>query len=230
MRRVARVVASLLLATVAVAPVHASPASPQLNPTAVIVTPSPSPPVLATTTPPSTELLPVRVELDQLRVAPDGPSTGYLRAKFPHWITISGACDTRETVLKRDGANVVTDAACSAVSGSWYSPYDGDTWYAASDVDIDHIVPLANAWRTGASSWTTAKRRQFANDLTIPQLLAVTDNINQAKGDQSPATWKPPLTGYWCTYAKMWTHVKYRYTLTVTSTEKTALADMLNRC
>jgi Protein of unknown function (DUF1524) len=171
-----------------------------------------------------------RSELSQLRVAPDGSMTGYSRDKFPHWITISGTCNTRETVLKRDGTSVVTDGACAATSGRWFSPYDGATWSLASDVDIDHVVPLADAWRTGASSWTTSQRQQFANDLSDPQLIAVTDNVNQAKGDQTPATWKPPLTSFWCTYAKMWTHVKFRFALTVNSAEKSALTDMLNRC
>ncbi|WP_414635609.1 HNH endonuclease family protein [Actinophytocola sp.] len=171
-----------------------------------------------------------RTELAALRVAADGSSSGYSRDLFPHWSTVSGACNTRETVLKRDGSNVVTNSSCAAVSGSWFSPYDGSTWTAASDVDIDHIVPLANAWRTGASSWTTSRRQQFANDLTGPQLIAVTDNVNQSKGDQSPATWKPPRTTYWCTYARMWVHTKYRWTLTVNSAEKSALTDMLNRC
>ena len=156
--------------------------------------------------------------------------TGYSREKFPHWITISGACNTRETVLKRDGTGVVTDSSCAATSGSWYSPYDGATWHASSDVDIDHVVPLAAAWRTGASSWTTAQRQAYANDLSNPQLIAVTDNVNQSKGDQTPATWKPPRTAYWCTYAKMWVHVKYRYFLTVNSTEKSALTSMLGTC
>lgn len=82
-----------------------------------------------------------------LTVAPQGSSTGYSRDLFPHWITQSGTCNTRETVLKRDGTNVVTDSACASVSGSWYSPYDGATWTAASDVDIDHMVPLSNAWK-----------------------------------------------------------------------------------
>ena len=67
-------------------------------------------------------------------------------------------------------------------------------WIAASDVDIDHMVPLSNAWKSGAASWTTARRQSFANDLQNPQLLAVTDNVNQAKGDQGPETWKPPLS------------------------------------
>ena len=171
-----------------------------------------------------------RSELSQLRVAADGSMTGYSRDKFPHWITISGTCNTRETVLKRDGTSVVTDSSCAAVSGRWFSPYDGATWTQASDVDIDHIVPLADAWRTGASAWTTSKRQSFANDLTDPQLIAVTDNVNQAKGDQTPATWKPSRTTYWCTYAKMWTHSKSRWALTVNSAEKSALTDMLNRC
>jgi hypothetical protein len=83
----------------------------------------------------------------------------------PHWITISGNCDTRETVLKRDGTNVVQRSSCAATSGTWVSPYDGATWYikflcsftledtnsfvrtAASDLDIDHLVPLSNAWK-----------------------------------------------------------------------------------
>lgn len=171
-----------------------------------------------------------RYELYNLDVAPDGSSSGYSRDKFPHWITISGSCNTRETVLKRDGTNVVTNSSCAATSGRWYSPYDGATWYAASDVDIDHVVPLANAWRTGASSWSTAQRQAFANDLSNPQLIAVTDNVNQSKGDQSPATWKPPRTAYWCTYAKMWIHVKYRYSLTINSTEEDQLYRMLSYC
>ncbi|CAI6335024.1 unnamed protein product [Periconia digitata] len=165
-----------------------------------------------------------------LTVAAQGPQDGYSRDLFPHWITQSGSCNTRETVLKRDGTNVVTNDACASTSGSWFSPYDGATWSAASDVDIDHMVPLSNAWKSGAASWTTARRQQFANDLTNPQLLAVTDNVNQAKGDKGPEDWKPPLTSYYCTYAKMWVKVKSVWALTITSAEKTALTSMLNTC
>ncbi|WP_424183464.1 HNH endonuclease family protein [Actinokineospora sp. G85] len=171
-----------------------------------------------------------RSQLAGLAVGAAGSMTGYSRDKFPHWLTISGACNTRETVLKRDGSSVVTDGSCAATSGRWYSPYDGATWSAASDVDIDHVIPLANAWRSGASSWTTAKRQQLANDLSAPQLIAVTDDVNQSKGDQGPESWKPSLTGYWCTYAKMWTSVKSKYALRVTSAEKSALLTMLDRC
>ncbi|KAK3952246.1 hypothetical protein QBC32DRAFT_146400 [Pseudoneurospora amorphoporcata] len=154
----------------------------------------------------------------------------YDRALFPHWITISGTCNTRETVLKRDGTGVVTDSACASTSGTWVSPYDGGVWHAASDVDIDHMVPLKNAWISGAKSWTTAKRQQFANDLNSPQLWAVTDNVNQAKSDQSPDSWKPPLASFYCTYAKSWVQVKYTWALSITSAEKSALTSMLNTC
>jgi hypothetical protein len=187
--------------------------------------------VVASATPPGIpSASTARTQLDSLRVAADGSQDGYSRDLFPHWSTVSGTCNTRETVLKRDGTNVVTDSSCAATSGRWYSPYDGATWSAASDVDIDHIVPLSNAWKTGARSWTTAKRGQFANDLSGPQLIAVTDNVNQAKGDQSPATWKPPLASYHCTYARMWIGSKYKWALTVNTAEKSALSSMLSTC
>ncbi|MFD7390602.1 HNH endonuclease family protein [Streptomyces sp. NPDC059852] len=167
--------------------------------------------------------------LSQLTVAAEN-RTGYDRDLFPHWITQSGTCNTRETVLKRDGSNVVTDSSCAATSGSWYSPYDGATWTAASDLDIDHVVPLAEAWDSGAGSWTTSRRQAFANDLTRPQLIAVTDNVNQAKGDQDPATWMPSRTAYRCTYVRAWVQVKYYYDLSVDSAEKSALQNHLASC
>ncbi|MEV7070635.1 HNH endonuclease family protein [Streptomyces sp. NPDC093990] len=170
-----------------------------------------------------------RTYLASLTVATEN-RTGYSRDLFPTWITISGTCNTREYILKRDGSNVVTDSACTATSGSWYSPYDGATWTAASDVDIDHLVPLAEAWDSGASAWTTARRQSFANDVTRPQLLAVTDNVNQSKGDQDPATWMPSLTSYRCTYVRAWVQVKYYYGLSVDSAEKSALSGYLANC
>ncbi|WBB68425.1 HNH endonuclease family protein [Micromonospora sp. WMMD812] len=169
-------------------------------------------------------------QLNALTVAAQGSTSGYSRDLFPHWITVSGSCNTREQVLKRDGSSVVVDSSCAATSGRWYSPYDGATWTAASDVDIDHVVPLAEAWRSGASSWTTSRRQSFANDLSRPQLIAVTDNVNQAKGDQDPSTWQPPLSSYRCTYSKMWITVKYNWGLTLQSSEKSALQSMLNTC
>ncbi|MCX5437066.1 MULTISPECIES: HNH endonuclease family protein [unclassified Streptomyces] len=171
-----------------------------------------------------------RTYLSELTVKAEGSSDGYSRDLFPHWITQSGACNTREVVLKRDGTNVSQDSSCAATSGSWYSEYDGATWSAAADVDIDHIVPLSEAWKSGANAWTTAQRQGFANDLTRPQLIAVTDNVNQSKGDQDPAKWMPSRAAYKCTYVRMWVQVKHYYNLTVDSAEKSALTSYLSGC
>ncbi len=92
------------------------------------------------------------------------------------------------------------------------------------------MVPLAEAWDSGAGSWTTSRRQAFANDLTRPQLIAVTDNVNQSKGDQDPATWMPSRTAYRCTYVRAWVQVKYYYDLAVDSAEKSALQGYLNNC
>ncbi|WP_306320909.1 MULTISPECIES: HNH endonuclease family protein [unclassified Streptomyces] len=171
-----------------------------------------------------------RTYLSELTEKAEGSSDGYSREKFPHWITQSGACNTREEVLKRDGKDVETDSNCAATSGSWYSEYDGETWTASADVDIDHIVPLSEAWKSGASSWTNDERQGFANDLTRPQLIAVTDNVNQSKGDQDPAEWMPSRSAYTCTYLRMWVQVKHHYDLSVDPAEKSAIQSGLSGC
>ncbi|MFE9121413.1 HNH endonuclease family protein [Streptomyces sp. NPDC007172] len=171
-----------------------------------------------------------RAQLAGLKVAAVGSMAGYSREKFPHWASQGAKCDTREVVLERDGTGVTKDAACKAVSGSWISRYDHLTFTSAAKMDIDHTVPLANAWRSGASTWTTEQRKAFANDLTHPQLVAVSATSNRAKGDQSPDQWAPPAKDYWCAYAESWTTVKAAYHLTVTDAEKAKLADMLTTC
>jgi hypothetical protein len=171
-----------------------------------------------------------KAQLAQLKVAVRGTMDGYSREKFPHWDKVDGACDTREQVLKRDGKDVTTNSDCAPKSGTWVSEYDGETWKKASDVDIDHMVPLGQAWVSGAKSWTQERREQFANDLIRPQLHAVTDNLNEQKSDKAPDQWKPPLVSYWCTYATDWIVVKSNYGLTITVPEKTALESMLQHC
>nr|WP_245992235.1 HNH endonuclease family protein [Prauserella muralis] len=169
-------------------------------------------------------------QLAELRIAPRGSLAGYSDEAFPHWREQGDSCDTREVVLRRDGQGVITDAGCSPISGRWYSPYDGATWTDASDVDVDHVVPRANAWVSGAAGWDRARRTAFANDLTRPELIAVTDNVNQSKGDRAPEEWKPPQTSAWCRYASAWIAVKHHYRLTVTHAERDALAAMLGTC
>ncbi|MBP0453225.1 MULTISPECIES: HNH endonuclease family protein [unclassified Kitasatospora] len=170
-----------------------------------------------------------RSYLASIAVAAESHADTYDRTLFPHWITISGTCNTRETVLKRDGSGVVTDSSCASVSGSWTSVYDNVTTTSASSFDIDHLVPLAEAWRSGAWAWTTDQRKAFANDLTRPQLIAVSASSNRTKGDQDPANWLPQAS-YRCTYARAWVQVKYFYGLNVDSAEKSALTSILNGC
>ncbi|MFI5493381.1 HNH endonuclease family protein [Actinoplanes sp. NPDC051859] len=167
--------------------------------------------------------------LDGLTVAKAGTMRGYSREKFPHWRSTGSNCDVRDTVLKRDGSKVKV-SGCNVVAGTWVSVYDGDQLTDPAKVDIDHMVPLANAWRSGASSWPTDRREEFANDLTDPQLVAVSASSNRSKGDQDPSTWKPERAEAWCEYAVDWITVKAQWKLTVTSAEKSALTDMLGKC
>ena len=170
-----------------------------------------------------------RSRLGGLTVAATGSTAGYSRTLFPHWIDQGAGCDTRDVVLQRDGTGVSTGPSCT-VTGRWFSPYEGATQTSADRIDIDHVVPLAEAWRSGASGWSDARRRAFANDLGGPQLIAVTDTVNQAKGDQPPNLWRPPLESYWCTYARMWVGVKAEWGLTITGGEQRALYSMLDAC
>ena len=168
-------------------------------------------------------------KLGALKVAKAGSMSGYSREKFPHWRDTGSNCDIRDSVLKRHGTKVKV-SGCNVVAGSWTSVYDGDKITDPSKVDIDHVVPLANAWRSGASKWTTDQRGDFANDLEDPQLVAVSASSNRSKGDQDPSTWKPELSGSWCEYAQDWITVKSKWKLTVTTAEKSALTDMLEKC
>jgi uncharacterized protein DUF1524 len=173
----------------------------------------------------------IRQELDALVLGEPLSMAGYSRARFPHWIEQGDGCNTRDVVLKRQGRGVVAAAgSCRITSGSWRSPYDGITYTDPQKLDIDHLVPLADAWRSGARNWTDSQRQDFANDLTRPQLLAVSLTQNRAKGDQDPSQWKPPSHDFWCQYAEDWVAVKYFWKLTVTAAEKSALTDMLGTC
>jgi hypothetical protein len=110
------------------------------------------------------------------------------------------------------------------------SVYDDRVLSDPADVEVDHLVPLANAWRSGADKWTDAQRGAFANDLVRPELAAVSASANRAKGDQDPSQWKPSSRDAWCQYAKDWVEVKHFWRLTVTDRERAALADMLETC
>ena len=126
-------------------------------------------------------------QLAALTVSSGLSMAGYSRDKFPHWISQGAGCDTRDVVLQRQGMVVQTGAKCKITGGQWTSPYDGRSYSDPQALQIDHVVPLANAWKSGASQWTTKQRQDFANDLDRPQLMAVTGSVNESKGDQDPS-------------------------------------------
>ncbi|GAA3583271.1 HNH endonuclease family protein [Nonomuraea rosea] len=169
--------------------------------------------------------------LTQLKVAEPLSIRGYSHRRFqPRWAHHRGRCDAREMVLARDGHRVRRNAACHPVKGTWYSPYDGKRLKSERQVDVDHVVPLAYAWRSGASRWSQARRRAFANDLTRPELITVSHSANLAKGGQGPQSWRPSRRSHWCRYATSWVTVKHHYRLFVTRSEKVALLNMLRTC
>ena len=159
-------------------------------------------------------------------------NTSYDRAKFTDWIDANGDCqNTRHEVLITESKVTPTYSSsrrCTVTKGKWVSRWDNRTWTNPSDVDIDHHVALAEAWGSGARSWTSTDRRRYANDLYGPALNAITDNLNSSKGDRDPAQWLPPLTATRCTYAIWWVQVKYRWRLTMDSAERTKLSSILS--
>lgn len=178
-----------------------------------------------------------KTRLPTLAVKPAGSMEGYSRSLFPHWrdastwgwpVEPNNACNVRNAALYRDGVVTSMSTTCTSLKGTWVDPYSARKFDSASDIDIDHIVPLANAYRSGAKEWTTTKRTQFAND----PLVAVSswDYLNQQKGDKGPESWKPQNTVAHCLYATRWVHTKDKYTLSITSAEKAALTSMLNTC
>jgi len=172
-----------------------------------------------------------RRQLGELSVASARSMSGYSRERFSHWRSDGGgSCDVRDTVLRRDGQDVKLRDGCNVVGGRWFSVYDERWLTDPAQVDIDHMVPLANAWRSGAGEWTDAQRGDFANDLVRPELIAVSATSNRAKGDQDPSQWRPPSRSYWCHYAQQWIAVKHHWRLSVTSAEKAALSEMLGTC
>jgi hypothetical protein len=183
-------------------------------------------------------------ELNRLAVRPRPRGTeGYVRDAFgSDWVdTDDNGCNQRDDVLLRDAVPGTTlvqrQGACDhdVLSGTWHDPYTGRTLTftnlkdlgQAEAIQIDHVVPLAEAWVSGARRWSTVRRVVFANDLD--ELLAVDGPTNMSKGDGDPAAWRP-RRGYQCAYARRWIAIKGRYGLAVDPSEKAALDQMLDYC
>ena len=154
---------------------------------------------------------------------------GYKRSLFKHWIDANkNGKDTRAEVLIAESlVSVRFSATGKTVStGKWLSLYDGETWTRASDVDVDHVVALGEAWRSGAWKWSSARRQAYANDLGVAWTLrAVTDNVNQEKSDDDPTYWLPPLESANCVYLTEWVAVKIRWKLSVDAEERQSIRD-----
>ena len=167
-----------------------------------------------------------------LKVAPD-VRVGYARSQFKHWSDLDkNGCNTRNDVIIAEAlVKPKVDAGCKIVkdTGKWYSAYDGLTVTNFSGLDVDHMVPLAEAWDSGASTWDAAKREQYANDMGDPvSLIAVTAATNRSKSDQDPAEWLPAKDV--CTYIKNWVTVKIRWSLTVDDKELKVIKDSNAKC
>ncbi|MFF3974832.1 HNH endonuclease family protein [Streptomyces rubiginosohelvolus] len=154
--------------------------------------------------------------------------TGYTRSKFKHWNSgddKSDGCNTRNEVLIAEAVVAPTvEAGCKLTGGTWRSYYDGQQVTSAGSLDIDHMVPLAEAWDSGASAWSAGRREAYANDQGADvSLVAVTARSNRQKSDQDPADWMPPSPEAQCRYVGEWVATKLRWDLTADDRELEAL-------
>ena len=156
---------------------------------------------------------------------------GYDRARFKLWIDANkNGCDTRAEVLIAEAIVKPKKAAkCKLTGGKWLSSYDGIKYSDASKLDIDHLVPLAEAWRSGAWAWTDQQRMEYANDLEDEWALnAVTASVNRSKGDKDISQWLPKKNV--CTYLSGWVTIKAKFELTVDIAEAKVINNYYESC
>lgn len=177
--------------------------------------------------------------LNKLAVKGRAAKVKNMRAQFgPAWKDVDrNGCDTRNDILKRDLTEIVYRTGtrnCVVESGLLLDPYSGETisftkgQISSMEVQIDHVIALADAWQTGAFKLTETQRAQLANDPL--NLLAVKGRLNSQKSDSDAASWLPPLKSYRCKYVARQIAVKIKYGLWVKSAEKTAMQNILNKC
>ncbi|MCX4398830.1 MULTISPECIES: HNH endonuclease family protein [unclassified Streptomyces] len=165
--------------------------------------------------------------------AADEVRDGYKRDSFRHWIDEDGdSCSTRNEVLLAEAVKTPEQGArCALTGGEWRSYYDEVTVTAAGKLDIDHMVPLAEAWDSGASKWDADRRMRYANDLGAERsLVAVTAKTNRSKADKDPSEWMPPAESAKCTYLADWTATKLRWKLSADDKERAALETLAKDC
>ncbi|MFK8845031.1 HNH endonuclease family protein [Streptomyces sp. Ac-502] len=170
-----------------------------------------------------------------LPVQAEGSREGYSREQFKHWIDADhDGCNTRNEILLHEATvapEVTGRCKITKGTGTWWSWYDEATLTTKDDVDIDHMVPLGEAWDSGARTWTAAERQAYANDLDDERsLLAVHDSANQSKADRDPAEWTPPAASARCRYLADWVTVKTRWRLSTDTTEHAAVKKIAAGC
>jgi len=156
---------------------------------------------------------------------------GYDRDLFNHWVDEDkNGCNTRSEVLISEAiVKPKVDKKCKITGGKWLSAYDKKSVFNASQLDVDHLVPLAEAWRSGAWAWTAEQRQDFANDLIDKRaLIAVTLTTNRSKGDKDISEWVPKVNS--CGYVQNWIAIKIRYSLTYDTKEAVALSSYFAKC
>lgn len=183
---------------------------------------------------PAATVLALADAVEQIPIA-DEDRTGYTRESFKHWnkgLNATDGCNTRNEVLLSEATETpLIGERCKLTGGQWFSYYDGRTLTNTNDIDIDHMVPLAESWDSGASAWTPARREAYANDQDAStSLVAVTDRVNQAKADRDPAEWMPPLPDAHCRYIGEWVGTKMRWGLTADQAEADALTTYAEAC
>lgn len=185
------------------------------------------------------EAAPALVQLETIPVKGRAPKTGYTRDEFgPAWAdTDHNGCDTRNDILARDLTEVTFKPGtnnCVVATGTLADKYTGTTINfvrgqdTSSDIKIDHIVPLSDAWQKGAQQLSADQRKELANDSL--NLIAADGPTNSAKGDKDAATWLPPNKSFRCEYVERQTAVKTKYSLWVTQAEHDSIAGILKNC
>ena len=152
--------------------------------------------------------------------------TAYDREEFGRWIDRDSDClNTRHELLAAltTGALLYSDNGCRVLRGRWIDPYTDTIFMDASDLDVDHLVPLHWAWQRGAWSWSREHRVAFANDPI--NLIAVDDATNRSKGANGPLDWLPPNDAYQCQYVLRFWRVSRMYNLEIGDDEQLALAE-----
>lgn len=143
--------------------------------------------------------------------------TRYNRDDWGNWIDEDNdGLNTRHEVLARESLIKPVISNNRVISGKWYDKFSGKYFTNAKDLDIDHLVPLKNAYISGASNWSEEKKNKYYNYLKNENhLVAVSKGANRSKGDKSPVEWLPPNEDYQCEYVREWFKIKTDWGLTI---------------